>query len=128
MGRWGLTILVGGVLHTVGAVAEVGDEGVGLGTRGVEHPCGDVGPPCLGERPRVHCEVSAHLAQHPCRMGLSTHPASTAGAHTGVVPLGLPQGALCNGEDKGGHGKEVVMRGYVAMGISMRRRHPWGRP
>lgn len=69
-GFWGrrgsLTILVGGVVHTVGAIAVVGDVGVGLGTRGVDHPSLDVGPPRLGECPGIHREVSAHLPQHPC--------------------------------------------------------------
>lgn len=74
-----LTVLVGGVVHAVGAVAVVGDVGFGFGTRGVQHPGLDVGPPGFGERPRVHREVGADLPQHPCVWG---------GVRMGVTPRG----------------------------------------
>lgn len=63
---WGsLTLLEGRVLHAVGAIAEVSDEGVDGGPCGVQHPCPDVGSPGGGQCPRIHRELSAHLPQHP---------------------------------------------------------------
>lgn len=62
-----LTLLVGRVLHAVGAVAQVGDQGVGAAARRVADQGFDVVASVLSESASVHGEVGGGLAENTCQ-------------------------------------------------------------
>lgn len=64
-----LTLLVGRVLHAVGPVAQVGDQGVGAAAGRVADQRLDVVASALRESASVHGEVGGGLAENTCRRG-----------------------------------------------------------
>lgn len=62
-----LTLLVGRVLHAVGPVAQVGDQGVSAAARRVADQRLDVVAAVLSQSASVHGEVGGGLAENTCK-------------------------------------------------------------
>lgn len=62
-----LTLLIGSVLHAVGSVPQVGDQGVSAAARRVADQRFDVVAAALRESASVHGEVGGGLAENTCK-------------------------------------------------------------